>query len=394
MKKREEMESKAADEKQILPLVQLIPVQHKGEDRVLIKFERNEALLSFLRSTVSIRWSSTLKSWHVANDRKILGQLFKLLRNKAWIDYSKMLKQGEAKPSAAKAKKNDGQLIETLSEERKEKLTQFEKWLMSRRYSDNTVKTYREALRVFMKYTQAKELSSIDNQDIIDFNNNYILASRLSSSYQNQMVNAIKLFFSQIGNKNLDPELIHRPKGEKTLPNVLSKAEVKKILDALNNIKHKAMLSLIYACGLRSGELLNLKKEHVDSNRNVLIIKQAKGKKDRIVPLSNKTIILLRDYYLACKPKRYLFEGEEPGSAYSARSLQLILKQALAKTKIKKPATLHWLRHSYATHLLEAGTDLRYIQEILGHKSSTTTEIYTHVSSKKIQEIRSPFDDL
>jgi integrase/recombinase XerD len=148
------------------------------------------------------------------------------------------------------------------------------------------------------------------------------------------------------------------------LPNVLSKEEVKIILEALSNIKHKTMLSLIYACGLRSGELLSLKKEHVDSHRNLLIIKQGKGKKDRIVPLGNKMIVMLRTYYLAFKPKIYLFEGEETGSQYNARSLQMVLKQAIAKTKITKPATLHWLRHSYATHLLEAGTDLRYIHPV------------------------------
>lgn len=154
------------------------------------------------------------------------------------------------------------------------------------------------------------------------------------------------------------------------------------------------MLSLIYSCGLRCGELLRLKPEHVDSKRNILIIKQAKGKKDRIVPLSNKTIQLLRTYFTAFKPKVYLFEGEKAGTPYNESSLQKVLKQCVKKAGIKKPVTLHWLRHSYATHLLENGTDLRYIQEILGHSSSKTTEIYTHVSTQNIQKITSPFDTL
>ena len=154
------------------------------------------------------------------------------------------------------------------------------------------------------------------------------------------------------------------------------------------------MLSLIYSCGLRCGELLALKPEHIDSKRGIVLIKQGKGKKDRIAPLSIKIVAILRNYYTLYKPKIYLFEGQEIGKPYDNRSLQQVLKQALVKAKISKPVTLHWLRHSYATHLLENGTDLRYIQEILGHKSSKTTEIYTHVSTKSVQKIISPFDSL
>ena len=154
------------------------------------------------------------------------------------------------------------------------------------------------------------------------------------------------------------------------------------------------MLSLIYACGLRRSELLYLKPQDIESKRGVLIIRQAKGNKDRIAPISEKVITMLREYYKLYKPAKWLFEGREKGEPYSEKSLQSVLKQALNRTKIKKPVTLHWLRHSYATHLLESGTDLRYIQELLGHKSSQTTEIYTHVSTQSIQKIKSPFDDL
>lgn len=237
-------------------------------------------------------------------------------------------------------------------------------------------------------------MNDIDNEEVIRFNNEYILQKRLSSSYQNQVVNAIKLFFSSIEQKQLDPDIIHRPKREKHLPNVLSKEEVKLILDATRNLKHKAMLSMIYSCGLRCGELLSLQPMHIDSNRGIVLIEQAKGKKDRIVPLSLKILDLLRMYFKAYKPKVYLFEGQKEACKYDERSLQLVLKQALKRANIEKPVTLHWLRHSYATHLLEAGTDLRYIQELLGHKSSRTTEIYTHVSTKNLRQIISPFDTL
>lgn len=220
------------------------------------------------------------------------------------------------------------------------------------------------------------------------------MKSGLSPSYQNQIVNSIKLYFKTCRDTKIEVDKIHRPKRAKVLPNVLSKEEVKKILDAHSNLKHKAMLSMIYSCGLRRSELLNLKFSDIDSKRNIVIIRQSKGKKDRITPLSAKILDLLRRYYKEYSPKTYLFEGQEKNTQYSARSLEEVLKKSVKLASINKPVTLHWLRHSYATHLLESGTDLRYIQELLGHNSSKTTEIYTHVSTKNIQQIKSPFDDL
>lgn len=164
-------------------------------------------------------------------------------------------------------------------------------------------------------------------------------------------------------------------------------------MQAPSNLKHRAMLSLMYACGLRRGELLALTITSIDSKRKLILIKQAKGKKDRIVPLSEKLLSMLREYYLAYRPQHWLFEGQTKGQ-YDERSIGSVMRAAVEKSGIKKPVTLHWLRHSYATHLLEAGTDLRYIQELLGHKSSKTTEIYTHVSTNNLQKIKSPFDDL
>jgi integrase/recombinase XerD len=273
-------------------------------------------------------------------------------------------------------------------------LIAFKNHMNYRRYSGNTIKTYSDALEVFFRFFQNKKLESLTIEDIIHFNNDYILRKNLSSSYQNQVINAIKLFYRNRFNKTMEVDFIQRPRREKRLPNVLSKEEVKTILEAPTNLKHRAMLSLIYACGLRRSELLNLTLVDILSNRNLLFIRQSKGKKDRVVPISNKLIDILRDYYKAFKPKTWLFEGQFPNTKYSEKSLENVLKQSLTKTKISKKVSLHWLRHSYATHLLENGTDLRYIQELLGHSSSRTTEIYTHVSTLNLQQIRSPFDDL
>ena len=273
-------------------------------------------------------------------------------------------------------------------------LFSFKNYMNYRRYSQNTIKTYSDALDVFFRFFQNKTIESLTKEDLIQFNTEYILKKNLSSSYQNQVINAIKLFYRNRFNRSMEVDFIQRPRREKRLPNVLSKDEVKSILEAPTNLKHRAMLSLIYACGLRRSELLNLTLKDILSDRNLLFIRQSKGKKDRVIPIGNKLIEMLRDYYKAFKPKTWLFEGQLSGEKYSERSIQLVLNQAVTKAKINKPVSLHWLRHSYATHLLESGTDLRYIQELLGHSSSRTTEIYTHVSTKNLQQIRSPFDDL
>jgi integrase/recombinase XerD len=364
-------------------------IMHKGNQVLLLKFPYDNELLPLVKQLPNATWTRTHKAWYTAYSTEVLHQVKALFEGHALIDAS-VLKESlnKLKNSSATIGSNK------LAGEVETKIEQFKNWMRSKRYSDSTIVTYTDALTLFLKFYANKPIQEITNEDVIKFNNEYILKNKLSSSYQNQLVNAIKLFFRTVQNTTIDVNLIHRPKRERVLPNVLSKEEVKAILDAPQFLKHKAMLSLIYSCGLRCGELLRLKPEHIDSNRNILIIKQAKGRKDRIAPLSDKTIKLLRSYFKAFKPSVHLFEGEKEGTPYNERSLQLVLKQCALKAGINKPVTLHWLRHSYATHLLENGTDLRYIQEILGHSSSKTTEIYTHVSTKSIQKIVSPFDSL
>lgn len=338
-------------------------ITHNGKNRIAVAFEKNQELINRFKKLDGAKWSSTLKTWHLP-DTEEYRQKFKLPAERQ------------------------------LSTEVRQQTEKFVQWLRSKRYSESTIKTYTEAIRIFLKFFTEKPLNEIGNDDIIVFNNEYILKNKLSASYQNQMVNAVKLFFQTVQNRKLNIEQIHRPQRPKTLPNVLSKEEIKSILEAHGNLKHRTMLSVIYACGLRRSELLNLKPADIESKRGILLIKQAKGKKDRIAPISPKIIELLRDYYKAYKPVVWLFEGQNKGERYSEKSLENVLKQALKKAKITKPVSLHWLRHSYATHLLENGTDLRFIQELLGHNSSKTTEIYTHVSTKSLQNIKSPFDDL
>lgn len=341
------------------------PIVHKSEKRIAVYFEKNVDLIARIKQIEGARWSQQKILWHIPDTDEN-----RIRFNIAPLAYS------------------------LPSPEAIAQIEKFKQWMRSKRYSESTIATYSEALKSFLIFFREKPVAEITNEDVIVYNNDYILDNKLSASYQNQTVNAIKLFFMTVRETKMEVDKIHRPKRSKVLPNVLSKEEVKLILNAHSNIKHKMMLSLIYSCGLRCGELLALQPVHIDSKRNIVLLKNSKGKKDRIVPLSPKILEMLRDYYKIHKPKTYLFEGQNIGLQYDARSLQLILKQALQKVGIKKPVTLHWLRHSYATHLLESGTDLRYIQELLGHNSSKTTEIYTHVSTKSLQQIKSPFDDL
>lgn len=374
----------------------LTPIEHKGEQRIKVDFPNNAEQNQKIRRIQGAKWSSSLKAWHVPNTPE--NNVLLNLDNQSGLilETERTSMTSDLKTAMSLSAQNDESEVsqDTLPKEILNKIEKYERWLNNKRYSQSTIKTYTQALRSFLKFHSQKQIQEICNDDIIEYNTKYILRHNLSATYQNQVVNAIKLFFSKIEGTQIQIEQIERPKRAKLLPNVLSKEEVKMILNALVNTKHIAMLSLIYSCGLRRSELINLKPNDIDSNRKIIIIRQGKGRKDRIAPLSEKIIDMLRRYYIGYKPQTWLFEGQIKGTKYDERSLATVLKHALAKTNIKKPVSLHWLRHSYATHLLEAGTDLRYIQEILGHQSSKTTEIYTHVSTKNIQNIKSPFDDL
>lgn len=280
-----------------------------------------------------------------------------------------------------------------MRREKDEKVCQFKDWLTSRRYSANTVKTYTEAIYTLFKFFTDKDPSEITNSDLIRFNNQYIIKRGFSASYQNQVVNAIKLFYIKVENRHLDIDNIERPRRARNLPKVIAKEVVEKMLTGITNFKHRTALALIYSCGLRRSELINLQLRHLDSKRKTLTIVNGKGQKDRVLPLSDKIMDMIIRYYKMYRPVNYLIEGQYKGEKYSETSLENIFHKYLGKVLKNHNFTLHCLRHSYATHLLESGVNLRYIQELLGHKSSKTTEIYTWVSMSGLQKIKNPADD-
>lgn len=283
--------------------------------------------------------------------------------------------------------------LHDLNEESMACIEDFRHYLDIRRYSLNTIHTYVECLRTFIRFSNNLPMELVDISDIERFNKEYILTNNFSESYQNQVINALRLYFTRRQSTKFDFAELERPRRAKRLPVVLSLAEVENILNVTSNLKHLTALVLIYSCGLRVGELINIQINDIDSDRMIIHIKGAKGSKDRIVPLPDSTLELLREYFLEYRPKIFLFNGET-NSRYSRSSLQSIFKTACKRAKISKTVTLHTLRHSYATHLLEGGVNLRYIQEILGHNSPKTTQIYTHVTSDSARKVVSPIEKI
>lgn len=271
-----------------------------------------------------------------------------------------------------------------------EQLLCYKKMMIRRGYSPQTVKSYVNHLKCYFFY--CKGILSLQTFNEYQYE---LIQRECSHSHCNQVINAVRLYFDSIDHLEKNKLLYYRrPKKENKLPKVLSKQEVKSIFENTENIKHKTQLMMSYSCGLRVSEVAHLKIQDIDSSRMVICIKQSKGRKDRMIPLSQIMLEQLREYFKLYRPKMWLFEGQESSRPITIRTLQVIFNRAVKASNIKKPVTFHSLRHSYATHLLESGVDLRYIQELLGHSSSKTTERYTHVSVRSLQNITNPLDTL
>ena len=266
-------------------------------------------------------------------------------------------------------------------------------YLDENRYSPRTRESYLAMLEFFFRYFSPAEPAEISEEDISKFLHDFIIKLGYSPTYQNQMVSAIKIYYTIAGKGKVDPDFLERPRRRRSLPKVFSKEEVSAILNSSGNLKHKLVLWIIYSCGLRRSEVTNIRLTDLDRERNILHIREGKGMVDRFVPIPDKVWVKVEEYTRAYKPREYLFEGQT-GGRYSSESVYRVFKEALVKAGIKKDVGVHSLRHSYATHLHENGLDIRYIQELLGHKSTRTTEIYTHVSRRNLIAVRSPIDDL
>ncbi|GAA4239209.1 site-specific integrase [Postechiella marina] len=281
----------------------------------------------------------------------------------------------------------------TLTQNALDALYNLEKALVLKQYSASSINVYKKMFTVFLGKFMQRNLREVSKEEIEGFVYELIKKSKISESYQNQLINAIKAYYEHALKMPREYYDIQRPKKTRNIPNVLSKEEVLNIIQAPTNIKHKAILYTIYSSGLRISELINLRIADVHSNDGYLFIKDSKGKKDRKTILSQQLILLLRAYYKAYKPAYWLFEGQQ-GGKYSTTSIRSIFRKAVKDTNSNPWATVHTLRHSFATHCIENNISMRHIQNMLGHNSPKTTEIYTKTIEINNKTIKSPLDDL
>lgn len=344
----------------------------KNGNEIEISFKYNEEVIKKVKNILGRKYIFEKKVWSVPDTQNSRDKLIEIFGSVGIFSYQ-----------------NNDKKISDIQEDNEIKKIRDE--LRIQGFSQKTIKAYLFHCQKFMKFNP--DYLKFD----IDIVKSYMLFIRdekqCSISHLSQAISAIKFYYSKI-KKIQETELyIKFPKKIQKLPNVLSKDEVRDILSVVCNLKHRTILMLIYSAGLRVSEAAMMKVNDIDFDRKLIRIEQAKGNKDRMTLLSNKVINVLIEYIKVHKPIIWLFPGSDLEWHISTRSIQKVFSDACIKAGLKKPATIHWLRHSFATHLLENGVDLRYIQELLGHQSSKTTEIYTHVSNSSLNKIKSPLDD-
>jgi site-specific recombinase XerD len=354
-----------------------------SEDRIYVKFFYNVEIIDLLKTLDGSYWHSGIKLWSIKGGKKNL-----------WIFINAMMSKG-FKPITGDFYHKKGSLIKSNvykfnNQVLPQKLTNF---MVLKNYSQHTIRIYTDHIKSFLDNWEGNEIKELTTENITNYVQSTLTQTNYSRSYQNQMINAIKLYYRVIQNRKLDQLELPRPLKEKKLPIILSRDEIRSIINSTFNLKHKTIITLIYGTGIRLGESVSIKIRDIDFERRLIHIRAGKGKKDRIVPLPEILVKQLKIYLKQYLPIEYLFEGLN-NRQYSPRSVQKILKQGLARAGIQKNASVHSLRHTFATHALEDGIDIRLVQEILGHSNIRTTEIYTHISNVSILKIQSPIDKL
>jgi len=358
-----------------------------NKNQIGLKYNQSKVITAIIKCWQTANWSDTHNMYFVPNNKQNLSLIYADFKGIAWINgqhfYNQKRKVDKIESIVCYKSLVANIELGICPEEYLNKLIVLN-------YALNTCKTYVSLFKKFLYAHKNIAINEIDEILINEYLQN-LAKNNASKSLLNQTINAIKFYFEVVLEMPNRFYKINRPRKSVSLPKVISKDNVFEIIKNCTNTKHKAMLALLYSSGIRRSELLNLKIEDIDSKRMLIFIKDSKGNKDRYVPLSKFALMYLRKYYIEWKPKLYLFEGQTKDQ-YSASSLNKLIKTAAKKAKIKQVVSAHTFRHSFATHLLEEGTDLRMIQAILGHGSSKTTEIYTHVAKTHLNMVKNPFD--
>lgn len=344
--------------------------EHNNKPVILIKFDYDKLLVERVKKLVGVKWSNSKKAWYVT-DNEENRKRFKL---------------------ALKVEASQ-QTMNQLCTTNQMALQKLVETIQLKGYSPSTLATYRNEFAQLLIILKEKPVETLSAERLRDYFLYCTNTLKLSENTIHSRINAVKFYFEQVISREKLFINIPRPKKKEQLPNVLAISQIEKLFEHIGNLKHKTMLYLAYSAGLRVSEVIALKIQDIHSARMVINIKGGKGKKDRTVSLSEGILLLIRKYYKEYNPKEWLFEGQY-GGQYSDRSLQQTFQRTKKRAKIIQPVTFHGLRHSYATHLHEAGTDIKLIQELLGHNDIKTTLRYTHVSKRTIENIKSPFDYL
>lgn len=362
-------------------MVTLRQINHRGQSCIFISFPFDNTLRRCVKAFPGVTYSKTHKAFYlVDNSEVVIPNLIAHIEGSGF--------QVENRISETNMKS-----AVFLSEEKKVAIRDFEKYQVGLRLSDSTIRTYTNFVRNFLVHTEDKPLTLLANEDVRLYVEMIVPKKDYSISSHRQLVSAIKHFAFFYPECDIDPLSLPRPDKSKKLPVVLSQQEIVDLLRSTQNMKHRAILGLLYSSGLRIGELLNLKLRDIEIDRRQLFIEDGKGRKDRYIVLAEGFIPLLTNYIISYRPEVYFVEGPN-GGKYSASSIRKFLKRSARKARIAKRITPHTLRHSYATHLLENGIGIRHIQELLGHARPETTMIYTHVARKDLLEIQSPLDTI
>lgn len=398
-----------------MPTITLSLKEHKGEERIFAEFPYNKDINHLIKKIPGSKWSRSKGLWHLPAEKSSVTALQQKVNSMAKLDTSILKKQleernkktGTGMRSLVKPDRKNVAImparttIHTIRSTAVYRvnahiISKMEQLLKLKAYSPSTIKTYLNEMIQLLQTLGNIPADELEPEHLKRYLVYCYEKLHLKENTLNSRMNAMKFYYEQVLHREKFFWDIPRPKKPLLLPRLLNEAELRKLFNALTNKKHKAMLFTAYSAGLRVSEVVNLKLSDIDSKRMQIFVQRAKGKKDRYVNLSPVLLDILRSYIQQSRPvpKKYLFESEQTQTAYPVRTVQQIFSNAKQRAGIRKDVGIHSLRHSFATHLLDKGTDIRYIKDLLGHFNIKTTERYLHVSKKQLVNIISPFDDL
>lgn len=364
-------------------MITLQPLMHREKLCIAMHGVYRSDILPLIKQQPKVRYTQTHRCWYIPYSEENLKSLRSVLEN---VTAVKMVDNTEQQLPSSLLYEVAEPILVVLP-------PLYTETLRKLRYSESTLQNYVIQFRKFLEYIYPANADEICPEQIHNYLIHLVDNKKVSVSTQNTAINAIKFYLEQVRKDQRQVYYIDRPRKPTQLPTVLSQEELSALIREIKNLKHRTLICLIYATGLRISEVLALKPADIDVHRMMVIVRGGKGNKDRITVLSQVALAMLKSYLPTYNPRVYLFEGPE-GKEYSARSVNAIIKRASAAAGILKNVSAHTLRHSFATHLLERGTDLRYIQTLLGHENSKTTERYAHVTKKGFEQLMSPLDYL